>query len=76
MTNEIINVLNEILSLNNTNFDVEEDLSNYGLTSMNLVSIVVDLEEKFNIEFPDEFLIIDNLNTINKIQVCIEKLLK
>lgn len=76
MTNEIINLVNEVLSLNNTNFDLEEDLSNYGLTSMNLVSIVVDLEEKFNIEFPDEFLIIDNLNTINKIQVCIEKLLK
>ena len=44
-----------------------EDLTKYGLDSMNVMQIVVELESRYDIEFPDEYLSIDSLITISDI---------
>ena len=44
-----------------------EDLTKYGLDSMNVIHIVVELESRYDIEFPDEYLSIDSLITISDI---------
>lgn len=45
-----------------------EDLTKYGLDSMNVIQIVVELESRYDIEFPDEYLSIDSLITISDIK--------
>jgi len=57
-------------TLNNFDSDMSEyldtDLSVSGLDSIMFISIVVALEEAFEIEVPDEKLLITEMNTINK----------
>lgn len=43
--------------------------------SISFISSIVSLEEKFNIEFPDEYLLIEKMNNINNICLIIESLL-
>ena len=44
-----------------------EDLTKYGLDSINVIQIVIELEIRYDIEFPDEYLSIDSLITISDI---------
>lgn len=43
--------------------------------SIRFISSIVSLEEEFNIEFPDEYLLIEKMNNINNICLIIESLL-
>ena len=52
---------------NITIVEENEDLTKYGLDSMNVIQIVVELESRYDIEFPDEYLSIDSLITISDI---------
>jgi len=45
---------------------IEEDLSQLGMDSITFIRIVVALEEYFDIEIPDEYLLIAEMNTIEK----------
>lgn len=45
----------------------EVDLSTIGMDSFAFIRIVVALEEAFNIDIPNEFLLITEMNTISKI---------
>ncbi|MEW9700444.1 acyl carrier protein [Paenibacillus sp. SI8] len=45
----------------------DEALSKIGLDSINCMEVVVNLEEEFSITFSDEELLLDNLNTLNKL---------
>ncbi|UJF31362.1 acyl carrier protein [Paenibacillus hexagrammi] len=45
----------------------EEPLSQIGLDSINCMEVVVNLEEEFSITFNDEELLLENLNTIQKL---------
>lgn len=40
--------------------------------SISFISSIVSLEEEFNIEFPDEYLLIEKMNNINNICLIIE----
>lgn len=46
----------------------------YGIDSLKLISIVVEIEEKFDIEIPDEKLQIDKLSTLSKIVGVVEEI--
>ena len=48
------------------NHHVDEELTNLGLDSITFIRIVVTLEEIFEIEVPDEKLLISEMNTVNK----------
>lgn len=43
------------------------DLSLIGMDSLKFISIIVELEKEFEIEYPDEYLVMANMNTVHKI---------
>ena len=45
----------------------DEDLMEYGMTSVSCIQLIVKLEEKYEFCFKDEDLLIDKLNTLEKI---------
>ena len=49
------------IELNGDNEDIEI------IDSISFITIIVDIENEFNIEFPDEYLIIDNINNFEKL---------
>jgi acyl carrier protein len=56
--------------------DGEAPLSAIGLDSLNCMEIVVNIEEEFSIAFHDEELLLDRLNTINKLCAIVEQKLQ
>ena len=73
---EIIkNIVTEILKLYNddVNISLEDDLTSFGLDSLNAIEIVVNLESEFDIQIDDDDLLIDNLSSIHKIMGLIDK---
>ena len=57
------NIENASLQLN----QADEDLVTMGMDSISFISIIVALEEAFEIEYPDEYLLITHSNTLNAI---------
>ena len=53
----------------------ELDLSTVGMDSLLFIHIIVALEEEFEIEIPDEYLVLDKMNTIAKIANIIDDIL-
>ena len=46
---------------------IDDDLQNIGMNSILFIQIVVEIENRFDIEFPDEKLLITEANTIKKL---------
>lgn len=68
---EILNAINPKIEE-----DMEEDLLKAGLIdSFQIVNIVAELENEFEIEFDPELIISDNFNTIDSITKVIEKII-
>ena len=66
--NKIVNILNLILEdniLSENSMDIELEL--YGFDSLKFVAMIVALEEVFQIEIPDKYLLYSEMNTVNKI---------
>lgn len=61
---EIVNYNLEDTSIQIEQFDLE--LDTVGMDSITFIKIIVDLEESFELEIPDEFLLLIKMNTINK----------
>lgn len=61
----IVNDIIETVEIKPDQFEV--DLSTIGMDSITFIRIVVALEEAFSIEIPDEFLLITEMNTVEKI---------
>ena len=53
----------------------DDDLTGMGLDSMAFISIVVSIEHRFGIEFPDDKLIISKTNTIGCLCEIVDELL-
>ncbi|RKI43017.1 hypothetical protein D7V86_00545 [bacterium D16-51] len=66
---ECFNNIGVLVDANLENFT----LSNYITDSLSFVSLIVELEEKFNIEIPDEYLSYDALETYADIENMIVK---
>jgi len=61
----IINKISLIYKIPSDHIDVDKNLSDYGLDSINAIAITGELEELFEIELPSALLW--NCNTISKI---------
>ena len=67
-------ILDKVLKVLNTNLEnteitfeqTEDDLSALGMDSIVFIRVVVALEEAFDIEIPDEYLLITEMNTLSK----------
>ena len=64
---DIMSLVNSVLEVNSIQInDFEEDITVLGVSSIAFIQIVVAVEDKYSIEIPDEYLIMINMNTINK----------
>jgi acyl carrier protein len=62
---EILNTNIENAEISIGNSDV--DLSQLGMDSISFIRVIVSLEEEFEVEVPDSFLLLTEMNTVNKI---------
>lgn len=70
----LVNILKRILEddeIEISNYD--EKLSHLGLDSLSFISFIVEIEEEFNIELPNELLSLYDLENINKIAVIVNE---
>lgn len=66
---KILEILNSYIEdIEITSEQYEDDLLTMGLDSIAFIRMVVALEETFNVEIPDEKLLITEMNTISKIE--------
>lgn len=56
----------------------EEDinLQEYIIDSLQFISFIIELEKAFNIEFPDELLLYDNIQSLNGLSTLIENIVE
>lgn len=67
--NEIVEIVQRVLNLTmmDEKTDLDMDLKNVGLDSLKFVRIVVEVEDRFGIEFPDEKLDLSQADTVRKL---------
>ena len=66
---EILNIINSILEDEVlTISDVEKELKDIGLDSIKFVLLIVELENRFQIEIPDEYMLYSKMATV--LEVC------
>lgn len=58
-------------SINNMSED--QTLNSMGMDSLNSIDVVLSLEDEFGISFTEDELLLQNLNTINKLKQIIEQ---
>jgi len=68
--NKVLNCfeVNGVLVLENGNFE--------NLDSISFISVVVEIEDEFSIEFPDEYLLTNNFKNLNSVLSVIESLVE
>ena len=74
--NKALSILTKILKVDDSvlsKIGDDEDLCSYGLNSIGSIQLIVLLEEEYGIEFEDVDLMIDKVNTIDKIRKALEK---
>ena len=54
----------EDLKLDENRYD--ESLAELGMNSISFIQVIVELEERLQIEIPDEYLLFSEMDTINK----------
>ena len=47
--------------------DDDVDIMNYISSSIQFISLVVEIEKEFDIEIPDEMLVLDNFGSLNEL---------
>ena len=74
---KVLKVLNANLENTEITFEqTEDDLSALGMDSIVFIRVVVALEEAFDIEIPDEYLLITEMNTLSKMTDVISTVLE
>ena len=64
---KVLKVLNANLENTEITFEqTEDDLSALGMDSIAFIRVIIALEEEFDIEIPDEYLLITEMNTLSK----------
>lgn len=66
-------IINEILEIGSiVDSRIEQDLTKLGMNSILFIHTIVRLEEEFDIEIPDSYLLLTEMNTLQKINTAIE----
>ena len=77
IVDKVLIVLNANLESKEITFEqIEDDLSDLGMDSITFIRIIVALEEAFDIEIPDEKLLLTEMNTISKVVKVISAVLE
>ena len=72
---KIKKIVNEILSTNISIKD-DSDLQEFGMDSIKFVQIIIALEDEFKCEIPEELFLMEKMNSVDKIERVISKLLE
>jgi acyl carrier protein len=67
MEEEIIKIISHVTNYPAAQINISSDIREYGVDSLNFVRIVVNIEEKFNVEFADSDLINTRFSNINSL---------
>lgn len=73
--NEILEVL-EMMGIYIDDADSELNLQEYIMDSLQFITFIVNLEEKLEFTFPDEYLIYESIGNINILNDIIEQVKK
>ncbi|MCY7079216.1 acyl carrier protein [Streptococcus oralis] len=68
----VIELIGGELAISDEEIYYDTDLTLYGLDSLNVILLIISIEEKYNISFADEKLLLENFSTINNIFKIIE----
>lgn len=68
---EILAVIGSITAAGDIGCD--ESLGNYGISSLNLLTLISQIEDVFDIEIPDGELVFENFDTVNKINNLVDR---
>lgn len=60
-------IINDNIENSEITFGQEEDLTQFGVDSITFIRIIVAIEEEFDLEIPDEYLLVSEMNTVSKI---------
>lgn len=72
---EVIQIVNEIVEEANVNGDMlTQDLREVGMDSIAFVKVIIEIEDRYDIEIPDKYLKIQDMNTIEKMVAVLEEL--
>ena len=76
LKNQILGFIGNVLDEKDVNEEhIDENLITLGMDSIKFISLIVTLEDEFDIEIPDNFLLIQEMDTPQKIITIIENLL-
>lgn len=70
----IRNKIREVVEIENAEYIMGDvDLRDQGLDSLNAIELIVELEMEFDIEFDEDDLLVECINTIDKIIALVRK---
>lgn len=73
----IVEVINSVIKdYEVTKEQTDLDFSEVGMDSISFIKMIVILEEEFNVEIPDSFLLFSEMNTVNKIKDILNSLIE
>lgn len=67
---KIYKIVDEELTIDNLEMDLHKCMDSIGF-----VRLIVDLEQEYNIEIPDRYLVLEEINTVKKIEAIVAKLI-
>ncbi len=73
---QIVSVIASALNIETeqvSSMPADENLNRVGVDSVNFIEIIIRLEDTLHITFDDEELLLDNLNTLNKLETVISQ---
>ena len=66
--NQLLNIVNEVLKESTvSDKDIDKNLMAYGMDSIKFIHMIVDIEKYYGCEIPESKLLLEEMNTIEKI---------
>ena len=71
--NEVIQRLENIITACGVDFDDDRNIDIRNIDSVTFISVIVEIENEFCITFPDEYLSVDSLSSLNILFIMIKQ---
>lgn len=73
LNEKIMELVLNCLDNNDKKISYDDDLREFGMDSVNCISIIVEIEDFYHFEFADEDLVIENFMTVNRLADYVSK---
>ena len=68
MQEKLLKIIRDVLEDQNMEINKNDGLQALGIDSIKFIRIVIAIEDTFDIEVPDEYLLFSELNTLEKME--------